>query len=389
MFHQFKYSLKILFGNKFLIFWTYIFPILLSTMFYFAFSNITSDETFDVVDVAIVDNADFRDNEVFVNAFKTMSEGENKLFNISYVDEEEAGNLLSDSKIVGYLKLSGEDVDLTFNDNGVSESIFKMATSEVLQTSKLISTLMEDAVSSEIAQGNYILDYNQMSEKIVELVNSEYEFNDISGAKMDYAVIEFYTLIAMTCLYGGILGMAAINNCLANMSNKGKRVSVSSTSKLVNVFSSLFSGYFAQVLGLVLLFLYTIFVLKVDFGSNLPLIVLTGFVGSFAGLSLGLFIGSVFRINDGAKTGIMIGYTMIGCFFSGMFGMTMKYIIDTKIPIINKVNPTSMVTDAFYSLYYYETLDRYWYNIISLLIFAFVLIFISNICLRRQKYDSI
>ena len=248
---------------------------------------------------------------------------------------------------------------------------------------------MEDAVSSEIAQGNYILDYNQMSEKIVELVNSEYEFNDISGAKMDYAVIEFYTLIAMTCLYGGILGMAAINNCLANMSNKGKRVSVSSTSKLVNVFSSLFSGYFAQVLGLVLLFLYTIFVLKVDFGSNLPLIVLTGFVGSFAGLSLGLFIGSVFRINDGAKTGIMIGYTMIGCFFSGMFGMTMKYIIDTKIPIINKVNPTSMVTDAFYSLYYYETLDRYWYNIISLLIFAFVLIFISNICLRRQKYDSI
>ena len=66
-----------------------------------------------------------------------------------------------------------------------------------------------------------------------------------------------------------------------------------------------------------------------------------------------------------------------------------KYIIDKNIPIINKLNPASMITDSFYSLYYYNTLDRYIFDIISLIIFAFVLIIISYISLRRQKYDSI
>ena len=80
---------------------------------------------------------------------------------------------------------------------------------------------------------------------------------------------------------------------------------------------------------------------------------------------------------------------MLGCFLSGMMGITMKYIIDKNIPIINKLNPANMITDGLYSLYYYETLDRYIFNVVSLLIFAFTLIVVSYISLRRQKYDSI
>ncbi len=67
----------------------------------------------------------------------------------------------------------------------------------------------------------------------------------------------------------------------------------------------------------------------------------------------------------------------------------MKYIIDKNVPIINKINPASMITDGFYSLYYYDTLDRYYFNVVSLLIFAFIMIIASYFSLRRQKYDSI
>ena len=67
----------------------------------------------------------------------------------------------------------------------------------------------------------------------------------------------------------------------------------------------------------------------------------------------------------------------------------MKYIVDKNIPIVNKLNPASMITDGFYSLYYYDTLDRYFFNIASLLIFALIMITISYFSLRRQKYDSI
>ena len=80
---------------------------------------------------------------------------------------------------------------------------------------------------------------------------------------------------------------------------------------------------------------------------------------------------------------------MFGCFLSGMMGITMKYIIDTNIPILNKINPASMITDGFYALYYYDTFDRYFFNVISLALFSIIMIVISYMSLRRQKYDSI
>lgn len=104
---------------------------------------------------------------------------------------------------------------------------------------------------------------------------------------------------------------------------------------------------------------------------------------------MGVLVATLIKKSENVKTGIIISVTMLGCFLSGMMGITMKYIIDKNIPIINKINPASMITDGFYSLYYYNTLDRYIFNIVSLLTFAFIMIFISYISLRRQKYDSI
>jgi len=97
----------------------------------------------------------------------------------------------------------------------------------------------------------------------------------------------------------------------------------------------------------------------------------------------------LFKTNEDTKTGIIISITMLGCFFSGMMGITMKYVIDKNIPIINKLNPANMITDGFYALYYYDTLERYYFNLISLFIFAIMCLVLATLSLRRQKYDSI
>lgn len=55
---------------------------------------------------------------------------------------------------------------------------------------------------------------------------------DKSNANLGYMQIEFYTLIAMACLYGGTLGLTAINTCLANMSSKGKEFQYRLTEKV-------------------------------------------------------------------------------------------------------------------------------------------------------------
>lgn len=389
--HNFKYAFKILFGNKMLIFWTFAFPIILGTFFNMAFSNIENSEKLDIIDIAIVENEDFNNNEIFRETFKTLSDEKNqdRLFQTKYVSEEEAKQLLKDGDITGYMILEKDQPKVVFQNSGINETILKYVTEEITQTSEIMANLAENEIKKGMAKGE-IVDYEKIQNNILEIIeNQEVRIEDTSSNHLSYTMIEFYTLIAMTCLYGGTLSMVAINQNLANMSSNGKRVSVAPTSKAKVILSSLLASYIIQLMGLALLFLYTIFVLKVDYGTNLPLIILLGITGSGAGLAMGLAIGTVIKGNENLKTGILISLTMLGCFLSGMMGITMKYIVDKSIPILNKINPASMITDGFYALYYYDTLDRYFFNIASLVIFAAIAICISYIRLRRQKCDSI
>lgn len=54
--HNLKYTIKILFKNKVLIFWTFAFPIILGLLFNMAFSNIEKDEMLKVFSIAVVSN---------------------------------------------------------------------------------------------------------------------------------------------------------------------------------------------------------------------------------------------------------------------------------------------------------------------------------------------
>ena len=87
--HNLKYTIKTLFRNKILIFWTFAFPIILGIFFNMAFSNIESDEVLKVFDIAVVDNDDFKSQYIYKEALKELSSNDNedKLFNIDYVDE--------------------------------------------------------------------------------------------------------------------------------------------------------------------------------------------------------------------------------------------------------------------------------------------------------------
>ena len=389
--HNLKYSLITLFKNKMLIFWTFAFPIILGTFFNLAFKDIEKSEKLDIIDIAIVQTEEFKNNEIFKESFKVLSDKKNKdrLFNTKYVTEKEAKKLLEDDKITGYL-LFKEIPKVVVTTSGINETVFKYVIEEITQTEEIIKNISAKEIEKQMISGNYNINYEDIYKKVLALTEQEQtNIKDISSNNLSYTMIEFYTLIAMACLYGGMLGMVAINQNLANMSSNGKRVAVSPTSKIKLILSSALASYITQLVGIFLLFIYTIFALGVDYGNNLLLIILLALVGSLAGLSLGVAVACVFKTNDNVKTGIVISVTMLGCFLSGMMGITMKYVIDKNVPIINKLNPASMITDGFYSLYYYDTLDRYYFNVVSLLIFAIVMIGISMFSLRRQKYDSI
>lgn len=371
-----------------LIFWTFAFPLILGTFFKLAFSDIENNEKLDIINIAIVDSKEFQTNETLAKAFTTLSDknSPDQVFNTKYTTLADATSLLEKGTISGYL-LVDDAVHIVVSSNGINETVFLEITNQIIEESKLINDLVE----KEISNSNYHqFDYQTITTNAINKVkNSKANIKDISSSNLSYTMIEYYTLIAMTCLYGAIIGMTSINRNLANQSKTGARVTVAPTKKIITILSSALAAFVTQLVGLILLFLYTIFILKVDYGSNLLLVLLLATIGVFAGLSLGILVSCLFKSNEDLKVSIIIAFTMLGCFFSGMMGITMKNVIDKNIPIINKLNPANMITDGLYSLYYYNTLNRYYFNVISLVIFSTLCLIISIISLRRQKYDSI
>lgn len=371
--HNLKYSLKILLKNKSLIFWTFIFPILLGTLFKMAFSNIENSETLKIIDIAVVNDVNFNNDVTFKETIKYLSDetNEDKLFNTKYVDRDSASELLKNNDISGYIEVKNNNVIVNVNKSGINETIIKYVVDEVIRNNKIYENFIKEG------RNPY---------EITNIVKAK--LNNISNENLSYTNIEFYTLLAMTALYGGLISMFISNKHQPNISAVGKRTSISCIKKSTLIFTNLLASYIIEVIGLFIVLAYTIIVLKADFGSNLALVILITLAGALAGLAIGLVI-SLLKVKENAKTGILIGTTMMMSFFSGMYGITMKYVIDKNIPVINKINPTSLITDAYYSLYYYDTYSRYITNLVLLLLISGLLIGVSIIKLRRNRYDSI
>lgn len=386
--HNFKYSLKVLFRNKPLIFWTYIFPLILALLFNLAFKDIESNEVLKTIDIAVVNSESFENDTITKNILKELSSEENKIFNIEYTDLEKSKELLENKEISGYI-IYDNDIKIVINNNGINETILKYTLDEIQNTKNMVNITLTSSITKEINNGNININYNEIYNNIMNKIsNTNIKLNDISNKNLSYTMIEYYTLIAMAALYGSMLSMYITNYNDARMCPVGKRKNVSPTNKMTLIVSGLLSSYIVQLIGIFILFMFMIFVLKIEF-IKLGEIIFLSLLSSLAGLSLGVFVSSVFKAKENTKTGIIITITMICCYLSGMMGITMKYIIDTNIPIINKINPANMITDALYSLYYYEDNIRYSFNIISLIIFSTIMILISYLKLRREKYDSI
>jgi len=361
-------------------FYTMAFPIILATLFWMVLSKASSVEAFSHIPIAVVKNNDSATSDIFMEVLKVVSEeGDYKLFDITYTDGKAAEDLLLERTVYGIITVDEDNgIVLTINQNGINQTIIKMFLDDYEQSLSTVRTISSDPYADK---ANLYKDIFNKKDYLTKLpVNDSIIYPYINS---------FYTLIAMMCLYGGILGTREIINISADMSSSGARVSVAPTHKLKTFFTSMTAAFLVQLTQLFILMLYLIFVLKVDFGDNLGIIALTCVSGTFTGAALGGFVGVMFKGSEAKKTGLIIAVTMLMCFLSGMMIVEVKYAINNSMPILNKISPGALITDCFYSLHFYNNYDIIYQNIAIL--WGFTAVFGTFIYLRarRQKYESI
>ena len=68
---------------------------------------------------------------------------------------------------------------------------------------------------------------------------------------------------------------------------------------------------------------------------------------------------------------------------------SMKDTVEKHCPIINRINPAALISDAFYCINVYNDPARYYRNVLTLAVMSAALVFASFLLIRRNRYDSI
>lgn len=376
------HNIRLLLRNRGLVFWTLAFPILLGVLFKAALGGLMTTQSFDPVPVAVVDSQEYRLSP-YKTAFDELSRGDDALVTVTSVaTTAEGSSLLVDDHVAGVVEVIGDEASLTVATGGMDQTILTLLLDEIAQRVDMVTTLMAD----EMAPGE---DPQTVAAEIMDrLAESGFTLKDASPSSMDPLMAEFFSLVAMAALYGGMFSGTLMNYAQPQLGAVGRRIGVAPTRKSVFVASGIIASYVVEFVGLVLLVVVCRFLFGIDFGSNWGLTLVVASAGALAGLSLGVAVSALVRGGENMKIGVLIGMTMLGALLAGMMGGGLRYRVDATAPLVNKVNPVALITDGFYTLYYHPGSDGLWADLGILLVISLVLIGASMLTLRRQRYDS-
>ncbi len=373
MLHLIKYCLVAIIRQKQTVFWSMLFPILLGTLFYVSFGSQKTE--IETINVALVENDNSEMSKNFINYLEVIEDSDEKLIKIEKLSKEKAIKKLEKLEVTGVF-YAGTEPELVVAGNNISSSILK----------SLLDTFNRQAQM-------YIDIATQNPGKFEEAVKSGYqEFateTTLTGKSVDGTVQYFFSLIGMACMFGSFIGYLVSVQLQANVSPVGLRRAISATSKLKQIVASTLSAVFVHYIDLAVLLLYLQFVLKIDLSGNIFKLIGICLAGGFIGVSTGMLVGTFSKLPDGIRIGILVITGLFTSFLSGLMVGGIKGLIEDKCPLLNKINPASVITDAIYSITVYDDPGRYALNIVILVAMSLITGAVTFIISRRECYDSI
>ena len=357
-------------GNMF---WGLFYPMILATLFFVAFGDLGKDNWTEIP-VALVREGEAGVFEDF------MKEVDGDLLLVRGMDEEEALKALADEEIEGifYTGSGQEDPSLTVGKSGLRETVLSM----ILDAYVKNSTMMQDIATAH-PEG--------MQDALDVLRGDVSHIREVSlGGKTYETVLEyFFACIAMMCFFGCFMGQKLGEENAANVTTRAARRSISPEKKSLAVLCDLLVGISIQFVNALVFLLFLQYVLRISLNGNLPGMALICLLGSMVGVSLGIVVGSSSHLSNAMKTLILVALPLFLCFLSGLMMGQMKYIIEERFPLLNRVNPAALISDALYFLNVFHDPRAYLIRLGLLFAFAFVMTVWAFLALRRTRYESI
>lgn len=370
--YQFLFSLR----DKDSIFWTLAFPFVLGTLFYVSFGN-AGNRTLEAIPTAVVKE---EENIGFSTFLEVLQENEEDIpLQLMEMEEEEALTALDTGEVEGIYYVR-QDPGLVIRGSSLNTSVLEGILSAYKKNEALYKGIFSNQELAEFIP------------ETMETINRQESFIrevTLGGESLDMNMAYFFALIAMACLFGCFLGMTGIMELQANISSLGARRSVTPVRKGQMILALFLVNFVIVYACLMLLLVYLNLILGLNFGDHWGGMMLTCFFGDMIGVCMGIAIGSIGKLKLPAKIGINVGLSLTLSFMAGLMMGNMKHIIDMACPIVNRLNPAAVISDAFYCLCIYNDSVRYRNDLIILALFSIGLLAVSYCAVRRERYDSI
>ena len=383
-----KDSIKLSLRSREIVIWTMIFPLLLSTLFYFAFGKLDEAEMLSPIPVAVVEDEAYAESPAMAELLDTLAKGEEPLLIVNSCETEKSAlQLLEEGRVDGCIQIQNEKPSLIVKEEGMNQTILRQVLNQYQQTAYGITTAMVQAQSAGDMEAMQIV--MEALESSTEGGESMVEHVSLTRGQPSDVLGFFYSLLGMVCLFGSFQGITAIYNLQANQSALGARRCISPRKYSIEMIGSISGGALVHIIAVWVALAFLAFVLKIDFGGRLTLAAVGCMAGSLTGVAMGTFLGSFPRMNINAKIGLSVTVSLLLCFLSGLMMGGINYWIHQNIPVLSWINPAARLVDALQSLYYFDSLTTFWLNTGLLFGFAILFFALSALRLRRYQYESI
>lgn len=375
---QFWYTIKRSLRGKDGLFWALVFPLFLGLVFKFMFGNLGNYEQFSEVAVGVVE---IESNDTFVQMLKDVEmEEELPMFEVSeYKSVDDAQEALQDESIYVYIVVDGDDLELVIREMDIYTSLVKSFVDQYKQN----YTLIEEVVSKHPEQMETFVS------GLFETESVGVEEIELKGQDKSPYTQYFYALLSMACLIASMYGLSHGMNLQADISTIGARRNVAPTPKMKQFVIDFFACMTIYSVLMTIVLLVVVYVYGQDFGDNFGFIWLVTIVGTFTGLAAGYGIATWVKGSEGKKNAICIAFFMVSSFLGGLQMAEMPYILEENCPVINRINPATLMVNAYKSLAVFGDYEQYAVHVLSLLGIGVLFIILSVAKLRRTKYASI
>lgn len=383
---MFKYSLKKTLSNKMFIFWSLIFPVTLMYFFHLAFGGLYDIENrIDVRDAAVIYEADNEFASYFGAVLDEISEGDEAILNL--VDEEDEQTILrmvSEGEISGVFIVKEDTIEIAFepkynsNDSMILKSIADYYIREYDLIRDAVLTGDSGAVNSIIDGMSAEVDY--MSEE-----------QGVFAEKTDPYNWYYYSTIVMGILFQAMAGINMVAELQADVGERkvAMRTSVSPVSKLKLIITAFLSRLVVSLCISTFSIICMNKLFEVPVGNRLPQLILFILAANMFALSMGEMFGLFFKGSVSTRGNKGTALIMTSVFISGEMIATLPGLIERYVPVINDINPATVLNMALYRLVYYEDLTTFYIEIVKIILITVVFLGIATMRLRRQKYASV